>query len=422
MTGNPSSRQPRSLTSNFPSTTAIPTVLLTDADTMQTQSKTAHHDILSEFKRKLNQDWKRTNWVDQVFYVRDEIYGWMIAGNPTNAVRLLVTVNQRMRSGRFPEIQSSDLFKPGATCFIVFAILLTLDYGHLIHIFHKHSVNDYRLDWNIEEWKDAHQDIQADLEAEGLNASEVIAAFQARKWAFNPVPLTLMMHNHLKGVDWILPFAKCRKVAEGGTATVYQVLVQEELLADDFREAIAAGRQNHESLRGCYEFAIKEYTKDWEPDFKRECHAFMAIRGQEGMVQFLGQFVRDRIGDDGKRETTYNILLEYGEFDLEEFFGEQQQYPPVLQLEIVLFWESFFKVADAISRVHNLTIRTEDGQTKIYNGWHADIKPENILRVYGEFKLADFGFAKFSDFKGSGHIPTSFIDGGTAAYGVSHMY
>jgi hypothetical protein len=90
------------------------------------------------------------------------------------------------------------------------------------------------------------------------------------------------------------------------------------------------------------------------------------------MVQFLGQFVRDRRDAAGNRETTYNILLEYGEFDLEEFFGEEQQYPPVLQLEIVLFWESFFKVADAISRVHNLEVRYEDGQTKVYKGYVAE--------------------------------------------------
>ena len=106
------------------------------------------------------------------------------------------------------------------------------------------------------------------------------------------------------------------------------------------------------------------------------------------MVQFLGQFVRDRIGDDGRRETTYNILLEYGEFDLEEFFGEQQQYPPVLQLEIVLFWESFFKVADAISRVHNLTIKTEDGKTKIYNGYVPRNSPTGKLLINCSSQLA----------------------------------
>jgi hypothetical protein len=103
-------------------------------------------------------------------------------------------------------------------------------------------------------------------------------------------------------------------------------------------------------------------------DYVRECHAFRAIRGQAGMVQFLGQFVYDKKDADGKRETVYNILLEFGEFDLNEFFGDQQQYPPVLQLEIVMFWQSFFKVADAISRVHNLEVEAEDGQRRVYRG------------------------------------------------------
>lgn len=49
--------------------------------------------------------------------------------------------------------------------------------------------------------------------------------------------------------------------------------------------------------------------------------------------------------------------------------------------------------------------------------WHADIKAENILRVYGEFKLADFGFAKFSDYESAGQMPTNSIDGGTSTYG-----
>lgn len=86
------------------------------------------------------------------------------------------------------------------------------------------------------------------------------------------------------------------------------------------------------------------------------------------MVHCLGQIIYDKMDGDDKRETTYNILLEFGEFDLDQFFGDQQQYPPVLQPEIVRFWESFFKVADAISRVHNLVVETEDGQKEVYRG------------------------------------------------------
>lgn len=47
--------------------------------------------------------------------------------------------------------------------------------------------------------------------------------------------------------------------------------------------------------------------------------------------------------------------------------------------------------------------------------WHADVKPDNILRIHEEFKLADFGFAKFK--RRTEEIPREFIDGGTENYG-----
>jgi hypothetical protein len=248
---DPSSSQPRELMGDLTSTTNIPIVLLSTSAMMQSQPpKNRQYDILAEFRRKLAHDWRRKNFEDKDFYVRDQIYKWMVAGNPTNAVLLLAAVNQRIKEGRFPEITSRDLFDPGAKCFIVFAILLSLDYGHLIHIFHKHGVTDYSLAWNIEERKDTHHALAEDLIHEHVHPAKVIAAFEERKWAFNPVQLTLKMHDHLPGVNWILPFAKCRKVAEGGTAKVYQVLVQEDLLAPEFRAAISAGKQNHESLKG----------------------------------------------------------------------------------------------------------------------------------------------------------------------------
>ena len=52
---------------------------------------------------------------------------------------------------------------------------------------------------------------------------------------------------------------------------------------------------------------------------------------------------------------------------------------------------------------------------------HADIKPENILFVQGEFKLADPGFMKFyvSDQPGEiGEAMKEVIEGGTWTYGM----
>lgn len=52
--------------------------------------------------------------------------------------------------------------------------------------------------------------------------------------------------------------------------------------------------------------------------------------------------------------------------------------------------------------------------------WHCDLKPDNILRVDGEFKLADFGFAKFKPKYPHGAPPEkliTLITGGTETYG-----
>lgn len=49
--------------------------------------------------------------------------------------------------------------------------------------------------------------------------------------------------------------------------------------------------------------------------------------------------------------------------------------------------------------------------------WHADIKPENILRVGDRFKLADPGEALFVIAQGESEPAGAFITGGTRTYG-----
>lgn len=51
-------------------------------------------------------------------------------------------------------------------------------------------------------------------------------------------------------------------------------------------------------------------------------------------------------------EKTWNILLEYGDLDLEEYFFER--LPPAFADEILGFWQDLFEVGDAIKGVHNL--------------------------------------------------------------------
>ena len=122
---------------------------------------------------------------------------------------------------------------------------------------------------------------------------------------------------------------------------------------------------------------------------------------------------------------TYNILLEYGEADLDEYFSTTP--PPALTSEIIAFWEDLFKLAKALRDLHSFEV-PRAGVERNYHGyanpsllvditddsrWHHDIKPDNILRVNGAFKLADFGFASF----GRMDEERALLRGGTVTYG-----
>lgn len=73
------------------------------------------------------------------------------------------------------------------------------------------------------------------------------------------------------------------------------------------------------------------------------------------MVRYLGEYTHEGHqvrGTSQVSEKTYNILLEYGDLDLDEYFLER--LPPVFPTEIIRFWRDLFEVGEAIRGVHNL--------------------------------------------------------------------
>jgi hypothetical protein len=104
----------------------------------------------------------------------------------------------------------------------------------------------------------------------------------------------------------------------------------------------------------------------------------MGLQGQEGMVQYLADYgheepqelssADDRTPsqfDTEAMRTTYNILLEFGELDLEEYFWERR--PPELPSEVEKFWQSLFEVANTVEGIHNRRTTT-NGVNHTFNG------------------------------------------------------
>lgn len=126
-----------------------------------------------------------------------------------------------------------------------------------------------------------------------------------------------------------------------------------------------------------YEFALKSFEDGNIGVFENECYAFRALHSNSAMVQYLGSYShKERAYEDTvsttpsnersttspqiiipKEEvavvrTTHNIILEFGESDLEEYFAEYQ--PPAFQPEVEAFWSGLVEVADAVKGIHNL--------------------------------------------------------------------
>ncbi|KAI0970661.1 hypothetical protein F4678DRAFT_114797 [Xylaria arbuscula] len=386
-------------------------------------------EIYKTFTEHMRLQWTGET-VDGRKYVRTRrLVQWMKAVDPDSTMTTTTTNGSLLLEYAYElNPMSSSVFRPieweqisDANYIIMFGFLVDLGYGHLIDIFRRFSYQDNYLHKPGHITKGYYMLSGSFKDSASLQSFMDI--FERRRWEFCPVQFYQDMDIDLDDGPRVLPFCRRQRINnKGATAHLYEVAVEEDFVNEDLREAIEYTKFNDEDFGTCYRFAFKSYSEEWKDIYKSERNAFHGIKYEKNMIKCLGTVECAQYPQTSHCQGTndlqrcYNILLEFGEDDLNEYFLVYS--PPTLGREIIDFWENLFQVVDALQRVHNLEQKRKDGTTDWYMGCHADVKPDNILRVQGSFKLADFGFATFVPC-GVGHLSPV---GGTETYGAPEFF
>ncbi|KAH7396105.1 kinase-like domain-containing protein [Pyrenochaeta sp. MPI-SDFR-AT-0127] len=184
---------------------------------------------------------------------------------------------------------------------------------------------------------------------------------------------------------------------KGGTASVFKVALSADLNNGDYGKRMM--------------YAVKQYPSKYRALYEQEIEVFRKLHKQghnlANIITCYGTFhFRNSSG-----QITHNILLEYGDCDLREYWADTPR--PYTAEEITAFWRRLFDVLLPLSRIHEGYKLDADHSVR---GIHGDIKADNIIIVDGTFKLADLGFTSFLAIRNGTQHPASTRRGGTAIY------
>ncbi|KAF3053232.1 hypothetical protein E8E11_000162 [Didymella keratinophila] len=388
---------------------------------------------LDDFKTKLRGKEFSVTAVDgRVYVLVDKLQKWLRApaGSDSPEYRSATNIHLLAHAAHFGSCDSgafsplprepASIAEPGRNCcLLVFSILLDLDRGGLLDTFAHHDIRDKGLPIALSELKHKLRNIE--------DGDQIANEFNARQWSFCPAYFSEHMDEGYFE-DHIIPVCRTQKINSGGTADVWQICVQREFVDAHLRRQLEGdAHASYEDLEygHCYLFALKVFRETKFHHFQNEKMAFDGLRNVRGLISRLGCYSHKSpmksatlngqpketfLPANGK--TTKNLLLEYGTYDLRLIFGHQT--PPMIPAETIAFWEGLFEVASAVSEIHDF----KHGGNE-FNGWHADIKPENIIFVCDKYKLADPGFACF---RKKSKEPRVHLRGGTDTYGAPEVY
>lgn len=189
---------------------------------------------------------------------------------------------------------------------------------------------------------------------------------------------------------------------------------------------------------------MKTFNRTYLASGKNETVVSQKANTEDCVVRYLSTFtsfeqrlLQSSTPDKGTQPQwtlTYNILFEYGQANLRQFFHSIT--PPASYSAIRSFWEQIIRISKAIERLHlgYSNSKSTSGQPEeyfgyespwpylietnavTYNSYHHDLKPSNVIIVDGDFKLGDFGFASVG--RRDQVSTTTYSYAGTLSYGI----
>lgn len=225
--------------------------------------------------------------------------------------------------------------------------------------------------------------------------------FLQHQWQFFPaVPGLEGLHNARLSPNRIIPIHNVVSIREGDVSSVHVVDIcgchPLEASSDDGMKASRFMAPASRGALACVspgnKFALKTYNNEtYRHLYDNEIRALSVFQSNPhpNIVKYYGSY---------EQSNKFNVLLEFAESGtLQDFFSVKP--PPVKNEEIAEFWESLFKVAFALERVHQLTM----GESGALHCAHMDLKPSNILAFQEDdgggpydfrWKIADFGLSQ----------------------------
>jgi hypothetical protein len=209
-------------------------------------------DILEIYNRKLKLDWSYeyrrekgpndSSPIVRQFYNISAIERWMMLtenGEQTNGSKLLLSLEPKIKAMvNFPPT-FEQILKDGELRYLKgFSLLLALGHGELIVCFRKAYISDEVLERSHLP-DDSVANVEEEIRKSRIsNHKEIVRQFKEQRWSFCPIILDYDMHKHLSG-PWIPPFSSMVPVNEnGGTSTVYKVIVKQEFVGEKLKEVL----------------------------------------------------------------------------------------------------------------------------------------------------------------------------------------